>query len=218
MFKECGDEGEVWYVYFRLFSEALESMGLINWWWWWSWWWWDRFGEDSAEQMVEWMEENRPDKNARIIDCKFPFNRSSLFLLLSWHIPETRKVGCGNGHLLQLLHLAGYTNLLGVDYSEASIDLARSISAARGVTAIRFEVRDIFTSSVSVSVSVSEEVGEKYDVVLDKGTYDAISLSDEMREEKLLVQLFPEKVRELIAKDGVLLITSCWVLFCFSLG
>lgn len=123
-------------------------------------------------------------------------------------IPPT-KVGCGNGHLLQLLHLAGYTNLLGVDYSQASIDLALSISEARGVSkspsAIRFEVRDIFTQS--------EQAGEKYDVVLDKGTYDAISLSDETRgaegEEKLLVQLFPAKVRELIAQDGVLLITSC---------
>lgn len=30
---------------------------------------WDRFGEDSAEKMVDWAEDNLENKDAGILDC-----------------------------------------------------------------------------------------------------------------------------------------------------
>ena len=50
------------------------------------------FGLDSAEKMVDWIEEN-VEKNKKIVD-----------------------IGSGNGHLVFSLLELGFTNAFGVDY------------------------------------------------------------------------------------------------------
>ena len=55
--------------------------------------------------MAEWISENYP-KDTRILE-----------------------VGCGNGHLLvQLASEYGFVNLMGCDYSEKAITLAKEIA------------------------------------------------------------------------------------------
>ncbi len=54
--------------------------------------------------------------------------------------------------------------------------------------------------------------GEVWDLVMDKGTFDALALSDErVKEEgnRLPSKVYPEKVSKLVKNGGWFLITSC---------
>ena len=98
---------------------------------------------------------------------------------------------------------------MGVDYSGASVRLCRQrLEALREDGAemkeIGFEEWDILRSSPK------EEWKEGWDVVLDKGTFDAISLSDEVDEAgRRVCEGYREKVERLVKKSGWLVITSC---------
>lgn len=57
-----------------------------------------------------------------------------------------------------------------------------------------------------------DEIGEQWDLVLDKGTFDALCLSQEVVEEKgarLPSVVYPEQVAKLVKDGGYFLITSC---------
>jgi SAM-dependent methyltransferase len=144
------------------------------------------FGEDSVERMVEWVAENVTDPQTRIID-----------------------LGCGNGHLLLELANEGYKNLHGIDYSESAIVLAKSITQQRDLEWIKYDAVD-FLSNPDWFLP-----GEPYNVVLDKGTYDAISLHpDQVQAKKDGVpgprEKYVESAYRMIEKNGGLfLITSC---------
>jgi hypothetical protein len=101
------------------------------------------------------------------------------------------------------MSIAGYSNLTGVDYSAASIQLAKSIAARRELPhPVSFVAGDIFEGIEGVSV-------REWGLVLDKGTYDAICLSDETRDGKSLASLYPASVARLLPVGGLFLITSC---------
>ncbi|CAJ0579663.1 unnamed protein product, partial [Mesorhabditis spiculigera] len=109
-------------------------------------------------------------------------------------------LGCGNGSLLRRLAAKGYTKLYGVDYSPAAIDLARKISKDEDV-AIDFDVLDI------LNITKNYFHGQ-YNLVMDKGTWDAMSLCDvEEREARRVGYL--KAVEDALADDGLLLIMSC---------
>lgn len=69
-------------------------------------------------------------------------------------------VGCGNSALSEELHADGFTSLLSVDYSPVVVERMQ-----RERPALRFEVQDV--------TALSCADGE-FDVVVDKGTLDAI--------------------------------------------
>jgi EEF1A lysine methyltransferase 2 len=116
--------------------------------------------------------------------------------------------------------------MVGVDYSESSVQLARKLAlqhdsslsagilSARGVEpSIRFDVFDVMKDEAKATDWwLSDTNG--FDLVLDKGTFDAISLSSETYEGadgsvKRIHEAYPEKVAKLIRPGGLLLITSC---------
>lgn len=108
-------------------------------------------------------------------------------------------LGTGNGEMLFLLREEGgfLGRMVGVDYSTASIELAQRIAGDKGLSeGIEFEIRDVLGDTEDRST---------YDVVLDKGTFDAISLSGQHGVEERYVQ----KVASLIAHGGLVVITSC---------
>lgn len=147
----------------------------------------------------------------------------------------------GNGTLLLAFLEKGprrkpYTNahLTGSDYSEASIALAKRVELARRER--DFQASDTESDSDDDSNSSTEDesephleqgsvtwrtsnlltdefpASEKYDLVLDKGTYDALALSSELVEEgsgkgKLPSVVYPEKVAGLVEEGGYFLIT-----------
>ncbi|KAJ1564567.1 Methyltransferase-like protein 10 [Cladochytrium tenue] len=119
------------------------------------------FGEDVAEKMVDWVEDNVPTRDTPTID-----------------------IGCGNGHMLLELRNRGYTSLVGVDYSPRSVELAeRVVAAAVAETTSappaplplpRFAVMDVMDPS---SAAAAAAPARSFLLALDKGTFDAISLS-----------------------------------------
>lgn len=159
-------------------------------------------------------------------------------------------LGTGNGDMLFGLRDASWTGpMLGVDYSERSVEFARRIEDARrkGLTpprhtrdddedddeqaqqgqqkeeqeaqpvvedkvaeAIDFQIHDILTPSHPLAAK-SPNGGRGWDVVLDKGTFDAISLSSETDPAtgRRVSEKYRARVLPLVREGGLFLVTSC---------
>lgn len=137
------------------------------------------FGESSMTRIVKWIKSNEK------------ITKSSTFL----------DIGCGNGMLLVKLAHHGYTNLTGVDYSQSAVDLASSIAAEEQVN-IKYLVCDILNTESGGLCS-----DQKFDVCLDKGTYDAISLNPD--DATGCQAKYINNVSCVLASDGVFIICSC---------
>ncbi|KAI5793405.1 S-adenosyl-L-methionine-dependent methyltransferase [Pyronema domesticum] len=127
-------------------------------------------------------------------------------------------VGTGNGHLLfEILDdedlngeeeeaIAG--PLVGIDYSPASITLCQKIAETRdpeGRTS--FFQADVIKDSLKDAKWLPQG---GFDCVLDKGTFDAISLSEETLEDgRRVVEAYPANVAGVVKKGGWLVVTSC---------
>jgi EEF1A lysine methyltransferase 2 len=106
--------------------------------------------------------------------------------------------------------------MLGIDYSAASIKLARQIERRRAQesaeeevvessTPISFEEHDILSRNPP-----SQMMGSGFDVVLDKGTFDAISLSSERDVAgRRICETYGSSVEPLVRDGGLFIITSC---------
>ncbi|KAK9738248.1 Methyltransferase domain [Popillia japonica] len=131
------------------------------------------FGEDIVDRLIKWAKTAQIEKSCKVLD-----------------------IGCGNGMLLIELYNEGFQNVIGVDYSENAITLARSI-ATKFECNIEFTVCDIIDQNTHLS---------DFDIILDKGTYDAISLSFNAKENR---NKYIENVQKILKETGVLIITSC---------
>ncbi|KNB08708.1 hypothetical protein FOXG_09469 [Fusarium oxysporum f. sp. lycopersici 4287] len=120
-------------------------------------------------------------------------------------------LGCGNGSLLFSLREEDWSaRALGVDYSPQSIALARQIATTKDdlEKPVEFEEWDLIAGPYSPVLNGEQTEG--WDVVLDKGTFDAISLSDEKDAQgRRLCECYRERVLPLVRKGGVFLVTSC---------
>lgn len=113
-------------------------------------------------------------------------------------------LGTGNGRLLFSIREAGFEGpMTGLDYSEPSVEFARAIAEHENVNNVTFEQADFLGDKKW------ETCGRKWDVVLDKGTLDAIALSDASYDGKTGVERYAEVVPNFIKDDGFFLITSC---------
>lgn len=119
-------------------------------------------------------------------------------------------LGTGNGHMLFALREADEAaeawrgDMVGVDYSQASVDLARRIGRRRGVdSSVRFERWDLLQHPPG------DWLGAGFDVVLDKGTFDAISLMPQSRDAPHSCEVYRAKVAGLLKPGGLLIVTSC---------
>ncbi|KAF1833465.1 methyltransferase-like protein-like protein 10 [Decorospora gaudefroyi] len=116
-------------------------------------------------------------------------------------------LGTGNGHLLFALREDAWEGeMLGVDYSAESVRLAGSIrdSKGEGYADVDFCVWDILSQPPGVWLR------DGFDVVLDKGTFDAICLSQEQDTQgRRICEGYRERVEPLVKKGGRFLITSC---------
>ncbi len=115
-------------------------------------------------------------------------------------------LGTGNGEMLFLLREKGGFEgpMLGVDFCASSVELAREIATGRGIDDVRFKQWNVMCDEVH------EEWPHPFDVVLDKGTFDAISLSEEKDAGgRRLCEGYRARVGKLIKQNGYLVITSC---------
>lgn len=108
--------------------------------------------------------------------------------------------------------------MVGVDYAQKSVNLARKLwqnhvnesEDESLVDSIRFEQFDLLKDDAAAQ---SWWPSTGFDLVLDKGTFDAISLSGETTRiadrDVRIVETYPGKVLRMIKPGGFLLITSC---------
>ena len=122
-------------------------------------------------------------------------------------------LGTGNGEMLLMLREEGdfRGKMVGVDYSAASIHLCRKRLEILQEEAP--EVQDIdFVEWDVIHQAPRAEWGDGFDVVLDKGTFDAISLSGERDGNGIgrrICERYREKVERLMRRGGCLIVTSC---------
>ncbi|MEQ2256261.1 EEF1A lysine methyltransferase 2 [Ilyodon furcidens] len=76
------------------------------------------FGEESMSRVLRWMDKAKIPEDAGVLD-----------------------IGTGNGTFLVELAKHGYRNLTGIDYSPASVELARNVLQAEGLTDVTVKVR-----------------------------------------------------------------------------
>ncbi|KRZ12239.1 Protein bicaudal D [Trichinella zimbabwensis] len=76
-------------------------------------------------------------------------------------------LGCGNASLLLNLAKRGYSNLTGIDYSDSAIQLAQAKANQENLN-----------QNLDLMIN-SENLHNKFDVILDKGTFDVISLRED---------------------------------------
>ena len=105
-------------------------------------------------------------------------------------------------------------HLTGIDYSAGAISLARNIETARRELPLEDdEIRNEVEVDWRVGDLLRDEFAEQWDLVLDKGTFDALALSDEPVEGDKRGRppslVYPEKVARLVKEGGFFLITSC---------
>jgi cyclopropane fatty-acyl-phospholipid synthase-like methyltransferase len=122
--------------------------------------------------------------------------------------PSILEIGCGNGTLLFAVHEAGYDpkKIHGVDYSGNAISLAESIASKKGTedaTSIRFTVHDFLTEDLPRD----DETSGGWDLVLDKGTFDAVSLGKKDENGHAPHWQYPQRLSALMKPGGRFLIT-----------
>jgi EEF1A lysine methyltransferase 2 len=144
-----------------------------------------RFGEDSVEKMVDWALENVPITSD----------------------PRTLEIGSGNGTLLFALREAGYaaSSLTGLDYSPDAVRLARMIAPTRDSEQVAFHVCD-FLNELPPPVQGRADALAGWDLLLDKGTYDAIALGEDVSGTSP-VAAYPTRTSKLLRDGGFFLIT-----------
>lgn len=175
----------------------------------------NRFGEDALRKMRSWADKHLPptspngSERTRIMEC-----------------------GAGNGTLLLSFLTSPESSgsqryhLTGTDYSAGSVTLAQEIEASQRQALEEGDfgdsddedededeegkvVNDVTTDWRQVDLLRHDFQGEQWDLVLDKGTFDALCLSEEQVDGRLPSQVYPEQVAKLVKDDGFFLITSC---------
>lgn len=149
-----------------------------------------RFGLESVEKMVDWIVDHYPISTDLT------------------EFPSIIEIGCGNGTLLFAVHEAGYDpkRIHGIDYSENAISLAKSIASKKkteDANAIQFIVHDFLTEDVPRD----DNTCGGWDLVLDKGTFDAISLGETDENGRAAHWRYPQRLSTLMKPGGRFLIT-----------
>lgn len=156
------------------------------------------FGSDVMDTVVSWtkslcIEISRGQIPNHIDDIKSEPGEQGDKYLSSWSVLD---IGTGNGLLLQELAKQGFSDLTGVDYSEGAIDLARNLADRDGFSSINFLVDDVLETKIE----------RKFQLVMDKGTLDAIGLHPDGPIKRIM---YWDSVSKLVASGGILVITSC---------
>ena len=153
-----------------------------------------RFGVESIKKIVDWTLQYLPlSANTSILE-----------------------VGSGNGTLLFALAEAGYTptRLSGIDYSADAVKLAKSIALTRKSQEITFNMCDFLNEAPPLLSHMLQEIRQDvWDLLLDKGTFDAIALGEKDESGRSPATRYPEHVAKSLKPGGYFLITCAFIVF-----
>jgi SAM-dependent methyltransferase len=130
--------------------------------------------------------------------------------------PRILEIGSGNGTLLFALREAGYAapHLSGIDYSPDAVKLARMVAPTRNSEQIAFQVCDFLSElpppppPAPASEGKPDDALGSWDLLLDKGTYDAIALGEnDGSSGRSPVAGYPVQASKLLRENGYFLIT-----------
>ncbi|XP_029962681.1 EEF1A lysine methyltransferase 2 [Salarias fasciatus] len=133
------------------------------------------FGEESMSRVLRWMDRAKIPESASVLD-----------------------IGTGNGAFLVELAKHGYRNLTGIDYSPASVELAKNVLEAEDLPNVTVKEIDFLNCQGEL---------KGFDVCIDKGTFDAISLNPVNTKEGK--QLYVQSLKDALKDRGYFAITSC---------
>jgi 2-polyprenyl-3-methyl-5-hydroxy-6-metoxy-1,4-benzoquinol methylase len=108
-------------------------------------------------------------------------------------------IGCGNGLFLLKLYEIGFKSVYGMDYSAKSIDLAKKLIEQN--LSSEYENIKLFVEDICKPI----EPIEFFDIICDKGTFDAFMLFKENTKETY-IEFVLKKIKP---TGGKLIITSC---------
>ncbi|XP_074284714.1 uncharacterized protein LOC141610417 [Silene latifolia] len=156
------------------------------------------FGPEVMDTVVSWTKSLCIDVSRRCMinhasDDKTEQIEHEVHDLSGWSVLD---LGTGNGLLLQEIAKHGFSDLTGVDYSEGAVDLARGLAERDGLTNLTFLVDDVLDTKLE----------RQFQLVMDKGTLDAIGLHPDGPIKRLM---YWDSVAKLVAPGGLLVITSC---------
>ncbi|KAM7209244.1 S-adenosyl-L-methionine-dependent methyltransferase [Naviculisporaceae sp. PSN 640] len=190
---------------------------------------------DAQAKMVEFLEEQLDPEQS----LESEPHLCAGFDKISKLTARVIDLGCGNGSMLFALREEGWIGrLLGVDYAEKSVALARRIQETRRQALkeergegeegegeqqwkdVEFQTWDVLNGDYADLLPEQEKISPEngrtgkgtFDLVLDKGTFDAISLSAETdsTQGRRICEGYAPRVLDLMRDDGGLfLITSC---------
>jgi len=162
--------------------------------------------------MRQWAHKHLPrsEDSIRILECGSGNGTLLLSFLTSPSSPSTSSAESTPQRF----------ELTGIDYSAKASLLAAGVEAARRET-LEEDAEDndeVINDVPAVSWREGDLLrdhmnGEEWDLVLDKGTFDALCLSDEAVQEdeegRLPSMVYPERIARLVKEGGFFLITSC---------
>lgn len=161
------------------------------------------FGEDVQERVCDWIalgcqDDDGEDDAEGVGSEAFPGVRHMHSKVLD--------IGCGNAAaLIYLAQEYGFEQLFGVDYSEAGIALAKKVALKDETTEhIQLFVLDL-TDLNSFFMRHKDGAPLKYDVLFDKGTFDAICLN----EDKHMRNRYVAAIMSMMTPSSYFIITSC---------
>ena len=166
-----------------------------------------RFGETSVYKMRQWAHENLPRSSTpiRILECGSGNGTLLLSFLTSPSDPSDPQP--------QSFHLTG------IDYSPKASILASGIESSRREGLEEYAEQEDEIVNIVPPVEwrtgdlLRDEISEEWELVLDKGTFDALCLSSDIVAEdeggRLPSLVYPERISRLVKHGGFFLITSC---------
>lgn len=176
--------------------------------------------DDDSDPGTSWFTEHSAPQKVLdfLVSPSFPLSPENTASLPSQ--PAILDLGTGNGNMLSLLHEEGEFSgpMVGVDYSAQSVELARRLHGGNQNENLRFETLDILDSKVNYSdLDWYPQEKQGFDIVLDKGTFDAISLSEQEveangsggRQRVRIFETYPWAVKRLVRPGGFVIVTSC---------
>ncbi len=154
-----------------------------------------RFGEEIVEKMRDWAVEYVP----RVASLASSTWAQGTGISCSLYQKRATTMNCS----------------LGIDYSMDAVRLAQSIASTRNAEGGEVCLCRFFYTKISSYISSrrgtdkSRSASEQWDLVLDKGTYDAIALSEKKDDDSgpSPLEMYTSKAAGLVLPGGVFMIT-----------